>query len=171
MHNRSTRILLALACVAIVSHPRQADAQALDDAFRTDIYKLLEITRAAEMGTQAANVISAQFLDGMKQAQPDIPDRALTIVKQVFEAEFAKAFTGPDGITHQLVPLYAKHFTHDDIRGLLAFYGTDLGKKAIRVMPTVFNEAAAVGQEWAEKQMPRVLATVESRLRAEGFLH
>ena len=94
----------------------------------------------------------------------------IEVTQQVLDEEFAKAFTGPDSMASGLVAVYAKHFTQAEVRELLAFYGTDLGKKAIAALPLIAQESAAVGQAWSAQHMPEVMATLERRLRAEGFL-
>ena len=106
----------------------------------------------------------------LAQSQPAVPDRALELAKQVLDAEFAKTFVGPDSLTQQIVAIYAKYCTHEDVLGRLAFYSTDLGRKVIRFLPVLLQEGAAAGQQWAEKQMPQIAAALESRLRAEGFI-
>jgi len=70
----------------------------------------------------------------------------------------------------ELVPVYAKYFTQDDIRGMLAFYESPVGKKMIQTMPAVVQDSMAVGQRWGQTVMPRVIATLQQRLRAEGFI-
>ncbi len=162
--------LIPLFCATLLIQATPASSQTLDQSFRLDIQRLLEVTGAAQLGTQAASLISAQLLEGLRKAQPAIPDRALVVAKEVFDSEFAKAFTGPDNLTDQIILIYAKHFTHDDVRGLLAFYSSDLGKKTIAALPSVFQEGAAAGQQWAERQTPRIAAILEARLRAEGFI-
>lgn len=57
----------------------------------------------------------------------------------------------------QQIALYARHFSHDDIKGLLAFYQSDVGKKAIEVMPTLSREGAAIGERWARTNMSRIM--------------
>jgi hypothetical protein len=68
------------------------------------------------------------------------------------------------------VDIYARRFTHDEIRGLLAFYSTDLGKKVVMTLPGVVPESAAVGEAWATVRMPTVTVTLRERLRADGFV-
>ena len=70
----------------------------------------------------------------------------------------------------KLVAVYAKHFTQQDIRTLIAFYNTDLGRKLIDQTPLIVQESAIVGQEWATTHMPDVMAALQRRLRAEGLL-
>lgn len=145
-------------------------AQGQDDTFRKDVMKLLDLTGSTKIGVQMATLVSGQFLDGMKKANPSVPGKAIDLAKELLNEEFAKAFESPDGLTPQLIPIYMKHFTHEEVLGLIRFYETELGRKTVSVMPQVMQEAAGVGQAWAEANIPRILGAINDRLRAEGFI-
>jgi len=40
--------------------------------------------------------------------------------------------------------------TDEDVKGLIAFYGTPLGQKTINILPKVMGEAQDVGRKWGE---------------------
>lgn len=168
---RNRRLVLGLAFLlcALGSAP-QSSAEEIDPAFRADIVRLMEVTGSAEVGEQMASLISGQILDGFKKTHPRVSPRAFDIAKEVLVAEFATAFKGPEGLFAKLIPLHAKYFSQEDVRGLLAFYETELGRKMIAVMPALMQESAQVGQAWAEEMMPRVDKVLKERLEAEGLL-
>ena len=66
--------------------------------------------------------------------------------------------------------MYAKYFTHADIKGLIAFYESDLGRKAIGNMPDLVREGGEIGQRWARDAMPKIMQTLQARLKAEGLI-
>ena len=51
----------------------------------------------------------------------------------------------PDDMTDGLVAIYDKHFTEDEIKGLLQFYGSPLGQKYAAEMPKVSAESNSAG--------------------------
>ena len=89
-------------------------------------------------------------------------------LKQVIESEFVAATKGP--LLEETVAAYANYFTPDDVRGLLAFYNSELGKRTVDVTPAIAQELAASGQRWAENELPRIRAGIAFRLRKEGFV-
>lgn len=147
-----------------------AGAQTIDPTLRADIEKLLAANGAAEMGPQMASLVSGQMIDQFRRQQPDIPPRVLEIVRSVFDEEFGRAFAVGGGMAEAMVQIYATHFTPDDVRGLLAFYSSELGRKSVKMMPQVMQEGAAVGQAWAEKESPRIIGVLQTRLKAEGLI-
>jgi len=159
-----------LVAVVLVALSGSASAQSVDARFRAAIERLLEVTRAAALGSQIATIASNSMIDAMRKAQPEVPERAVAIVKEVLSAEFERAFSGPDGIMAAIIDLYAKYFTHEDVKALLEFYNSPAGRKAIAVMPTLAQESAAAGNAWAMANMPKIASKVEQRLRAEGLV-
>ena len=165
-------LALGIAVLLVFAAPAGAAAQQppLDPEFRADIQRLMDLTGAARISHQISSILSRQLLDSLRKTNPNIPERTIAISQEVMEEELSKAFDGPNGLLAEVVPIYAKHFTHDEIRGLIAFYQSDLGKRAIAELPSLMQESAAVGQRWATDMGPRIQATLQERLKAEGAL-
>ena len=85
MKNAVRNVALAI-CATALWHPRPACAQALDESFRADVEKLMQVTGAAQLGAQMVSTITAQVLEGMKRSQPSLPERAVAIVREVLDA-------------------------------------------------------------------------------------
>ena len=51
-------------------------------------------------------------------------------------------------VTERLVPIYDQHLSHEDIKGLIVFYESPLGKKLLQVMPLMSQESMLAGQAW-----------------------
>jgi hypothetical protein len=164
-----TTVALPTVVVALLSVSPVARAQTIDQPFRADLERLMTVTGAADVGMQLAAAVTDSILKQMQARTPEVPLRMLDVAKEVLTSEFAKMMQGPDSIMPKLIAVYAKHFTHDDVKGLLAFYDTPIGRKSVKVMPTLALEGVAVGEAWAQANMPRMLETLEKRLRAEGF--
>ena len=73
------------------------------------------------------------------------------------------------GFLDMVVPIYAKHFSHKDIKGLLRFYQTDLGKKTIKIWPLILQESMSLAQEWSKSLGPIIQKNVNTRFKKEGI--
>ncbi len=120
--------------------------------FEADIRKLMEISGTADLAAQLMD----QMLVPLKQAVPDVPE-------EFWEAFMAKVDT--DEVIALNVPIYAKYFTHEEVRQLLAFYSAPLGQKIIATMPLVMQESFAAGQQWGQRLGQQVV----DELAAEGY--
>ena len=160
-----------LLCVVIpLLIARAAGAQQIDAAFRADIIKLLELTDSGKIGPQVASATATQVLNGLKAAMPQMPPRMVAMAQEVLDEEFAKAFAGSDTLITAMAEIYARNFTHADVRDMLVFYASDLGKKLVKVMPIVARESQEASGEWADRRMPSVLEALQKRFRAEGLI-
>ena len=139
---------------------------AQDAQHRAQITELMRITGSAQLGLQFATAVSQDMGRQLRQARPDIPDRAIAVVNQ----EVLKLFEERvDGLLERVVPVYEKHFSPAEIDDLLAFYRTPTGRKAIAVMPAVMNESMAIGQSWGRGLGPEIGRRVQAALKREGI--
>jgi uncharacterized protein len=161
-------LLLAFCVWAIVLIPPTAAAQA-DAGFERDIRKLLELMGSQVLSEQMVAAASDNYTTVLRAARPDLPARAFEIANEVTKAAYAKATQANGALTARIVALYAQHFTHDDVRALIAFYETETGRKLVTVLPSLAQDAIRSGQEWALEVAPEIGAEIERRLRAEGF--
>ncbi len=161
------RTCLAVLLTLTVSTVAPAQNSEMSPAMRADIMRLLEITDAAKIGT----MMSQQLMNAMMGPRMDGADaetrRVYAVITRVVEEEMAAAMPS---LLEQIAPLYAKHFTHDEILGLIAFYETPLGQKAVTELPALTQEASAVSMRWGQQLTPRVMQRLQQevmRLQAQ----
>jgi len=58
----------------------------------------------------------------------------------------------------ELVGLYSRHFTADELKQIAAYYRTPVGAKSLQVMPQVMAESMAISQRVT---MPRIQKAME----------
>jgi len=164
-------ILVASATLGLVVATTPVDAPAsdtTDSAFRSDTIRLLELTGSTQLAGRIADNVNTGYIHTLRETNPDIPPRAFEIVVEVVDSMLVDAM-GPQ-LVDSMVEIYRRHFTHEEIRGLIAFYETPLGRKTIAAMPAVVGESMAAGQAWAERSQPQFQQEVQRRLVAEGIV-
>jgi uncharacterized protein len=65
------------------------------------------------------------------------------------EAEFKN--TSINDLIELLTPTYQKHLTLEEIKGLIEFYETPVGKKYAQKSPLIMQESMQIGQQWGMK--------------------
>jgi uncharacterized protein len=50
-----------------------------------------------------------------------------------------------------IIPIYDKYYTAQDIKELIHFYDSPIGKKMATVLPMVTSESQAAGSKWGEE--------------------
>ena len=129
--------------------PAAAPAEpALDPSFDADIRSLIEVSGGAALGRQMFEGMMASMKGGMPNVPPTFWDAA------------TKEFD-PNEFTDMLVPIYARYYTQDDIRQLIAFYQSPLGRKMVATNPMVVQDSMAAGQAWGQRLAERVIKKLQ----------
>jgi len=124
-----------------------ASQSKIDPAKEADIRKLLEL-----VGTKA---IISQTMDSMSKSIKPLLTNSLPpgeYREKLVDLFFAK-FTAKADVERLLdlaVPVYDRNFSQQEIRGLIEFYQTPLGQKAIATLPKVTAELQEQGRKWGE---------------------
>lgn len=146
-------VAAALLCASLLAGPGHAQSRpdAHPDAAKlADIQKLMNLTGAANLGVQAAD----QMIASMKGAMPTVPDK--------FWTEFRKEINA-DELVNLIIPVYDKHLTQGELKELIKFYETPVGKKMIAVMPAITAESIQIGQQWGMEVARRAKAKLDAQ--------
>ncbi|NIR31614.1 MAG: DUF2059 domain-containing protein [Gammaproteobacteria bacterium] len=154
--------IVALLSALATSTP----APASESEKERDIRVLLEMTGTLDVGQQMADTFMRQMLESLREARPDIPAATYDALREEVRSTIAENL---DGFVEMIVPVYSRHFSAREIKGLLAFYRTELGQKAIRVMPDLVRESMAIGELWGRNLAPEIRRRVMERLQEQGY--
>ncbi len=143
---------------ASASAPGMASAQSnanIDPLKEADIRSLMELPGARDMVADGANNAIEQAREKLLSTVPN-NDKGQAFVN-AFATSYEKRFDA-DQVTDELVSIYDKHFTEDEIKGLLQFYGSPLGQKVAMEMPKIGRETQAAVRAASGKAAREALA-------------
>lgn len=132
----------------------------IDPAKEADIRSLMELVGARDL-----------VQDGVNNAVEQAREKLLTTVPnnekgQAFVNAFADSYQKKldvDQINEQLVGIYDKHYTDEEIKGLLQFYGSPLGQKVATEMPKISREIQTAVRTASGKAARESLAEVKQQ--------
>ena len=116
------------------------------------IKEMLELSGASKMALQTMELMVSSF----KKQMPSVAND--------FWNEFMKE-ANADELTNMIVPVYAKHYTEDELKELIAFYKTPIGKKMVEKLPQIAQESYGIGEQWGKALGEKVAA----KLKAAGY--
>ena len=90
----------------------------------------------------------------IEQQAPALPESVKVEIQAMFSEEALLS------LMDQMVPIYAKYYTQQDMDDLIAFYDTPLGKKLSTVQPQITLESMSVAQQWAAEIGQKVAAKI-----------
>jgi hypothetical protein len=65
--------------------------------------------------------------------------------------------------------IYAQHFTEQELKDIVAFYKTPVGKKMLTQEPIAINQSLGAAQEWANQFSDAVLQRFRAEMAKKGY--
>lgn len=146
-----------------------AMAEDLTQEKDADIKKLLEITGSLKLSKQMSVTVIKNVTQILKSTRPDIPEKMYKILEEEVNLIIDEQIYVEGGFLEMVTIIYHKHFTHEDVKGLIAFYRTELGKKLIKILPQVLQESMQAGQIWGQALGPLIQERFKKRFEKEGI--
>jgi hypothetical protein len=151
---------LALACLA-----GEVRAQAPTPGALAAARELVTLKGAAAMfNPLIPGVIESaknSFLPTNPQLAKPLNEVALGLRKE-YEAKLGE-------VVDEVAKVYAAHFTEQELKDIIAFYKTPVGKKLIAEEPRVLEDGMRAAQGWAAEFSDVVLERFRAEMKKKGF--
>ncbi|MBY0382919.1 MAG: DUF2059 domain-containing protein [Xanthobacteraceae bacterium] len=128
----------------------------------------------------AKQIIAVKHIDEIyKGAVPGLVERTKGVLLQSnlnyqkdlneVAVKVAKELAGREQeIGTEIAKIYASHFTEQELKDLLAFYQSPLGKKAVEEEPQVFVASRQYMEQWAQTFSEEINGKFRAEMRARG---
>jgi hypothetical protein len=126
----------------------------IDPVKDADIRALLELVGARDQVQESVHQTAEQYRERLLTSVPN-SDKGQSFVNTTIN-EYEKRYD-VDRVNEQLVALYDKHYTDDEIKSLLQFYGSPLGQKVAAESPKIFREIQETTRSEAAKAVKDAL--------------
>lgn len=151
------RILLMSCALFLLSWHASLFAQSKDgipdNEYKVVFEKYLDVS-----GTlNTVHVLFPQMMSAFHRMAPNVPQSVLEEIGGRFQKRFLDKFV------EMLEPVYKKYLTLDEIKGLVSFYSSPLGRKLCSVQTNMSMDAFKVGQETGAVVMKEVIAELTQR--------
>jgi len=137
-----------------------AQAKPIDPVKDSDIRSLMELIGAHDLVQDAVNNSSEQYREKLLATVPN-NEKGQAFVTSFIES-YQKKFD-VDQLTEQLVVIYDKHYTDDEIKTLLQFYGSPVGQKVAAEMPKISREIQAASRTTGAKAAKEALQALKAQ--------
>ncbi|PXV58509.1 hypothetical protein SAMN04487785_115133 [Dyella jiangningensis] len=135
-----TRWGAALVLAMGTGQAMASSAPATEDQVR----QLMEVVGLGKMLLQ----MNTQAVNTLQQSMPCVP---ADFWQNYMNESQTQLYIG------RLVPVWQRHFSSDEMNGLLKFYRSPLGQKVINEMPTTMAEANEAGQQWSHERSDQMI--------------
>jgi hypothetical protein len=131
-----------------------ARSTAIDPAKEADIRSLLDLVGARDLVQDSVNLSAEQYREKLLATVPN-NEKNQAFVNAVI-TDYEKKFD-VDQVTEQLLSIYDKHYSAEEIKQLLQFYGSPLGQKVASEGPKISREIQAATRATAAKAVKDAL--------------
>jgi uncharacterized protein len=156
---RPAVIAVALVAFSPAAHSQQPSAAAMATA-----KELVTVTGA----TALFNPLIAGVIEQAKilflQQDPAL-NKDLTEVAAKLRTEMAPRFSE---VTDEVARLYASRFTDRELKDILVFYQSPVGKKLLAQQAQVIDASVKFAQNWANKLSDEVVAKMRAEMKKRG---
>jgi hypothetical protein len=140
--------------------PAPSPASSIDPAKEADIRALLELIGSRDQIQEAVNLIADQYREKLLASVPN-NGKGQAFINNVISG-YEKNFN-LDQVTEQMVVAFDKHYSEDEIKGLLQFYGSPLGQKLASEGPRISREIQEATRAAAFKAVKDALQTAKEQ--------
>jgi uncharacterized protein len=138
----------------------KGQAKSIDPAKESDIRALMELVGVRDQVQDGVSASAEQYREKLLATVPD-NEKGQAFVN-AFVASYEKKFD-PDQVTEKVVNIYDKHYSDEEIKGLLQFFGSPLGQKVAAEMPKIAREVAAASREVGAKASREALQALKAQ--------
>jgi hypothetical protein len=155
---------LAAVSMALVSFGPLANAQQPSSAAMSSAKELISITGATTLFSPLIAGVVEQAKVLFLQQNPALA-KDLNEIATKLRSDLQPRFSE---LTDEVARLYAKNFTEQELKDILAFYKTAAGKKLLSEQPRVVDASMKFAQDWANKLSDQVIAKMRDELKKRG---
>lgn len=133
-------------------------ANANEKASKQSVERLLELTEVSKVVDSIYGQMGGMFTNMGKQmgiSQEEMPQFNKYMQKLT---ELLKQEMSWDTMKQPTMDIYAKHFSQNEINGLIKFYESDIGKSMTSKMPLIMQDSMVMSQNMMMKVMPKIQA-------------
>lgn len=139
--------------------PATPDATEVEEASKeVAIRRLLLLTGATNLTAQMLESAMPQIRSIVGSALPQGErEKFIEDFSQRLRARF-----GSDDMINAIVPIYARHFSLEDIKALTQFYESSVGQRFVRALPQISKESQAAGAQIGQSAVVDILNEMSS---------
>ncbi len=149
------RVVLWTLVVALAASSARADETARQ-AVVAEIFRIMRFDKVLEQS------LGNMIIDQIRSEYPNLDPRTEADLRKIIDESVEELHPGMILFTGRFM---SKHFTEDELKQLLAFHRSDVGRKAIEVMPKMMQEMANWMPQAIDKTIPRLIERIEARLK------
>jgi len=131
---------------------------------RALVLKAIKLAGGQNDVEELPDTVTRIYVAALKSKQPGISEQTLDEISKSVET-YVSAKAKESDLDGQLVSIYERHLTPEDVARVVAFLSSESGRRYTMEMPQILRESADLGRRWTESVNPGVQAEISMHLR------
>jgi hypothetical protein len=155
--------LFAIAVAAQAAPPSEAAVRELMEATnaRANMAASLQnlskaLPQVLRMRAETAVRNNPKLSDDQRKAEMANAERRIPSITAALQKELSDPKLVEE-LFKEVVPLYQRHFTAEDVKALTVFYRSPAGKKSMEVMPALMADSARIAHKLTQERAKRII--------------
>jgi hypothetical protein len=148
--------------------PAQTATAPSDDSLEAakELFSLMSGTMVSDMTSSMLGQMWPSLEATLRRGFPNLDEATLVDLRGRLQALMVNFVSG---VLKQSPAIYARSFSAQEMRDIIAFYRTPTGAKALKTLPQISAEMGALMLPQIPALQQKVAATLRDVLRAHGF--
>ena len=143
----------------------------VSEAYKKAMRAYLESQGAhAQIGQGIAYQVANETLMMIASSGAEVTEEMQTIVLEEALSTYEKKFSDLDFLTTLWAPVYASHFSVDELNAMTKWFESDLGRKVVSLSQTLNQEGMTEIQKASVSMAPEFQLAVDARFREAGLV-
>jgi len=152
--------------VLMISALQTHGVAAMDAEKRANIEALLKDMGMLANMTQIIDLLTPQIIGNLKKINSEIPDTIWDEFTRVCNEEMKRSL--PE-LEEPVIAIYDNNFSGDEIKQLVAFYQSPVGRKIVVQLPQLAQQIVAMGQSWGQQAGARAVERIRAAAKQKGY--
>jgi uncharacterized protein len=118
--------------------------------------------------TDNVKTIIPQLMQALKpamvQGRPEVARDFDALMPMMIQAMTSRV----DEMLDKIAGVYARKFTPEEMREMIAFYRAPVGQKVVQELPNIMRESMTIGQQWGQQLGSELHERMLEELRKKG---
>ncbi len=145
------KIITLLLAVSLSTVAQAADLSKTDKVEK--LFVLMETDKMMDtMYSQIEGMVVGMGQQlGIKEGEQEIFDAYMADVMKIMKEDMSW-----QKMKKPLVDVYTKHYSEEELEGMLAFFSSDVGKSMTEKMPAVMQDSMVISQSMMQSILPKI---------------
>ena len=139
---------------------------AMDAEKRANIETLLKDTGMLTNMNRMIDLLTPQIIGNLKQVNREIPAAVWDEFTGICTEEMKRSL--PE-LEEPVIAIYDANFSADQIKQLVAFYQSPVGRKIVVQLPQLMQQSVTMGQSWGQQAGARAVERIRALAKQKGY--